>query len=111
MCVAYTVGCVQQGKRRRDGYANDEDVKDVKASRQWYGSQRGDKEQAQQHQSNGHYQGVSMENHIRMQQQKQHMSEATTSTPPVPSLNMEQRVMAAAALQVMRFSLHALKPL
>lgn len=74
----------EQGKRRRDGYVNDEDVKEnLKASRQWYGKEAGS------------HSFVPLEPHIRTKQQQQHDTSSSA-----PSLNMEQRVMAAAALQV-----------
>jgi hypothetical protein len=101
-----TVYGVLQGKRRREGYPIDEDVKDnLKASRQWYGSQRADDGMSEGYQSNVHYSGLSMENLMRLQQQQQ-MSEAAAMTPVVPHLNMQQRVEAAAALQVKCFIIH-----
>lgn len=78
---------MSQGKRRRDGYVNDEDVKEnLKASRNWYGKVEA---------AGGHSYAGPLENH-NIRSKLQH--DASTSAPP--SLNMEQRVMAAAALQV-----------
>ena len=80
----------------------------LKAPRHWYGSQRADDGINEGYQNNVHYSGLSLENLMRLQQQpqqrqqQQQMSEAATMTSVVPHLNMQQRVEAAAALQVIR---------
>lgn len=110
-----------QEKRKREAFPIEEDVKDnVKLARQWYGSQRADDALKDGYQ-NATFHGISVDSLIRMQeqqqqqqtqqqlqqqqqqqlqqqhqQQQQHKSEIITT----PGLNMHQRVMAAAALQV-----------
>ncbi|XP_073395357.1 uncharacterized protein [Physcomitrium patens] len=98
---------VATGKRRREGHPIDEDLKEVKETRQWYGSQRADDDVTEGFQNNVHYPGISMESLMRMQQIQQHQqqqqnSEAAVMSPVVPHLNMQQRVEAAAALQDLR---------
>jgi len=90
--------CRWQGKRKRDGFLSEEEVKDnLKASQRWQqASVRTDSSTHEGYQY-PQFQGPMVESWIRMQQQQKTDVAATAS---LPVLNMEQRIMAAAVLQV-----------
>jgi hypothetical protein len=86
------------GKRKRDGFLSEEEVKDnLKVSQRWQqASVRTDNSTHEGYQY-PQFQGPMVESWIRMQQQQKTDVAATAS---LPVLNMEQRIMAAAVLQV-----------
>ncbi|CAM6003018.1 unnamed protein product [Sphagnum balticum] len=90
------------GKRKRDGFLSEEEVKDnLKVSQRWQQpSVRTDNSTHEGYQY-PQFQGPMVESWIRMQQQQKTDVAATAS---LPVLNMEQRIMAAAVLQDLRSS-------
>ena len=112
-CCYYVLILFLQEKRKRETFPIEEDVKDnVKLARQWLGSQRADDALKDGYQ-NGVFHGISVDSLFRMQQQQQlqqqhqhqhqqqqHPQQQKSEIITTPGLNMQQRVMAAAALQV-----------
>jgi hypothetical protein len=122
-CCYYVLILFLQEKRKRETLPIEEDVKDnVKLARQWFGSQRAD-DALKDGYPNGVFHGISVDSLFRMQQQQQqqqqqlqqqqqqqqHQHQHQQQQQPqqqkseiitTPGLNMQQRVMAAAALQV-----------